>query len=567
MFRSGSVFLLALVIGFSVPGSPAFADGAANGQSVGSATAGTSSAIPGSSGLPISAYRAALDRQRFESLAAAIVSAQPERVAVYDPGTAPELIAGYVVRPVGADDTVDPPVAIVAFAGGDGDTLWPGAAWLAVLSRFVDNPPSRGALMLLVSAIKNSAVDVHSTGAAAPDVPGTPLIRAPGIRAALADARIGAIVILDLDGPNIGARLDAESRGHQAPRQVLTLVRTAAASLGQRLAENPVGGLYAAAGLSAGNPILAPWLQAGLPAVALGSVSMAGSVVPVGEADYVLLVAAIAERSGAMPAGQGRDVDYFRYPLPSGTMTIGDGAIVALILASAVLLVIASALGPFGRKPLSAATVAWEAAIAIVLALTAIAGSQQLVAAGSAMAVHLGMRAQEAMAVAWMQPVLGGILLALRLVVVLAVFYAVSGLLSRLGLHAPHGRYEASVAALALFSIDALLAIAVVPALVPMLLLSMMLVMMAGRSAAGAMLGLFAMAGVMVPFVDPRILTGLRHGLVQVSLLAAPFGLWVVAASSSANVLRRGRSTAPVWLAIAVAAAVSEALVRIAAAL
>lgn len=552
MFRSGSAFLIAVIIGSSVPGS-------ASGEA--------RSVIPEPAPLLISAYRAALDHQPVEALAAAIVASRPDVATVYDGGAGSDLVAGYVVRTAGDSDAMDPPVAIIAQSGGSGNALWPEAAWLAVLRRLVDSPPEQGALMLLVTPAGATPIGATSAGAAADRAPGAPLNRAPGVKAALADARIGAIIILDLDGPTIGARLDAASRGHRSPRQTLTLVQAAATSLGLRLDENPVGGLYAAAGLSAGNPVLEPWLQAGLPAVALGSVSMAGRVAPVSEADYVTLIAAIAERSGSTGVGQGRDVNYFRYPLPSGPMTMSDGAIVTLMLASAVLIVIAFSVGPLRRRPVSAATVAWEAAMAIVLALAALVGSHALVTAASTLAIAFGMQTQAAMAAAWMQPALSCIILGLRLVVMLAVFYAVSGLLSMLGLHATHGRYEASVAALVLFGIDALLAMAVVPALVPVLLLSMVLVTPATRSAAGAMLGLFAMAGAMLPFVDPRILTGLQHGAIQISLLVAPFGLWVVAASSSATVLRRGRSTAPVWLAVAVAGAVSEALVRIAAGL
>lgn len=552
-----------MIIGSSVAGAPAFALGEASVDASGEAGKVISEPAP----LLISAYRSALDHQRVEALAAAIVSSRQDVATAYDAGAGSGLVAGYLVRPAGDIDAKDPPIAIVAQSGGPGATLWPEAAYLAVLRRLVDSPPAQGALMLLVAPAGGAPIGATAAGGSADKVPGAPLIRAPGVKAALADARIGAIIILDLDGPNIGARLDAESRGHQSPRQILTLAREAAASLGLRLDENPVGGLYAASGLSAGNPVLAPWLEAGLPAVALGSVSMAGRVAPISEADYVRLIAAIAEKSGSLRAGQGRDVNYFRYPLPSGQMTIGDGSIVTLMLACAVLIAIAFALGPLGRRPVSAATIAWESGMAVVLALAAIVGSQALVAAASTLATHFGMQAEEAMAVAWMQPALSGIVLGLRLIVMLAVFYTVSGLLSRLELHATHGRYEASIAALVLFAIDALLSIAVVPALVPILLLSMVLVTMAARSAAGAMLGLFAMAGAMLPFVDPRILTGIHHGVIQISLLAAPFGLWVVAASSSATVLRRGRSTAPVWLGVAVAGAVSEALVRIAAGL
>jgi len=454
----------------------------------------------------------------------------------------------------------DPPIVIVAQVTGAGGTLWPEAAWLAVLERLVDHPPAQGATMLLVTSGFAEPAEWPTNQA-----PGAPLLHGPAIMETLADARIGAIVLLDIDGPSIGARLDAESRGHETPRQAVLLVRKASASLGLKLAENPVGGFYAAAGLAAGNPILAPWLQAGLPAVAIGSMSMPGHAEQIAEADYVSLVAAIAERSAAISAYGDRDVNYFRYPLPTGVMTISDRAIVLMMLGSAVVIVLTASMGPLRRRPLSSIAVVREAAIAVLLAMTAIVGSHLLVEAARLLILRLGFQAQPMMATVGMQSLLHGIVFGIRLAVSLAVFYAASGLLSRLGLHATHGRYEAAIAALLLLCIDALVAMAIIPVLVPMLLVSMFLVMMAARSAAGAMLGLFAMAAVLLPFIDPQILTGLRSGVILVSLFAAPFGLWVVAASSSATVLRRGRSTALVWAAIAITGAVCEAVIRVSA--
>ncbi|HUW69022.1 MAG TPA: hypothetical protein VMX33_02210 [bacterium] len=542
MFRPRQVFLLAIVT-FS-----SFFGRSIQAQDVASAP------------LVISGYRAALDQESAANLAASIVASSHGIAIAYEAGAGSGLVAGYVIRPTGAAIVRDPPIAIVAQAQSVSGTPWPEAAWLAVLQRLVDSPPPQGALVLLIGPV-GAEHSAHVTDM----TPGAPLVRGAGIMEALADARIGAIILLDIDGPSIGARLDAESRGHQSPRQTLTLVRKAASSLGLKLRENPVGGMYAVAGLSAGNPALAPWLEAGLPAVALGSVSLSGQVEQLGEADYVSLIAAVAQASGAIRLDDDRDTNYFRYPLPSGAMTISDRAIVSMILGSALMIALAGSLGPLRRKPISGRAVIREAAMAILLALAAIVGAHVLVEAAQWLALRFGLQAQPLMAAIWMQSILHGIILGIRLTVALAVFYAVSGLLSRLGLHATHGRYEASVAALMLLCIDALVAMAVMPALVPMLLLSMFLVMMAARNAAGAMLGLFAISGVMLPFVDPRIITGLHQGVILVSLFAAPFGLWVVAATSSATTLRRGRSTALVWVAIAVTGAACEAVIRVAA--
>ncbi len=541
MFRPRQVFLLAIIIVSSGAGLPA------QSQDVGT--------VP----LAISRYRAALDHASAADVAAGIVASSHGMAEAYGAGDS-GLVAGYIIKPADGDTTRDPPLAIVAEANGANGTLWPEAAWLAVLQRLVDQPPARGATMLLVSSGFAEHVERPSNPA-----PGAPLLHGPGIVETLADERIGAIVLLDIDGPSIGARLDAESRGHEAPRQTVLLVRRASASLGLRLSENPVGGFYAAAGLSAGNPALAPWLQAGLPAVAIGSMSMSGHADQMTEADYVLLIAAIAERAVSISADSDRDVNYFRYPLPSGVMTISDRAIVMMMLGSAVVIVLAASMGPLRRRPLSTVAVVHEAAMAILLALTALVGSHLLVEAARLLVILFGLKAQPLMATAGMQSLLYGIVFGIRLAVSLAVFYAASGLLSRLGLHATHGRYEAAIAALLLLCIDALVAMATIPALVPILLLSMFLVMMAARSAAGAMLGLFAMAAVLLPFIDPQVLSGLRSGVVLVSLFAAPFGLWVVAASSSATVLRRGRSTALVWAAMALTGAACEAVIRVSA--
>lgn len=541
MFRPRQVFLLAIIIFSSVAGLPA------QSQEV--------APVPSA----ISRYRAALDHASVADVAGGIVASSHGKAEAYG-AVGSGLVAGCVIKPADGDTMRDPPIAIVAQASGADGTLWPEAAWLAVLQRLVDQPPAQGATMLLVGS-----GFTEPAGRPSNQAPGAPLVHGPGVLETLADGRIRAIVLLDIDGPSIGARLDAESRGQVSPRQTLVLVRRAVASLGLRLSENPVGGFYAAAGLSAGNPALAPWLEAGLPAVAIGSMSMSGRPDQMTEADYVSLIAAIAGRASSTSADADRDVNYFRYPLPSGVMTISDRAIVLMMLGSAIVIVLAASMGPLRRRPLSVVAVAHEAAIAVLLALTALVGSHLLVEAARLLAIRFGLRAQPLMATAGMQSVLYGIVFGIRLAVSLAVFYAASGLLSRLGLHATHGRYEAAVAALLLFCIDALVAMATIPALVPMLLVSMFLVMMAARSAAGAMLGLFAMAAVLLPFVDPQILTGLRSGVVLVSLFAAPFGLWVVAASSSAAVLRRGRSTALVWAAIALTGAACEAVIRVSA--
>jgi hypothetical protein len=270
------------------------------------------------------------------------------------------------------------------------------------------------------------------------------------------------------------------------------------------------------------------------------------------------------------------DRDYLRYPLPGGTLTFDDTTIVVLLMATCVLMGVAISLGlladrkrtvsPIGLLHEASSALAlswlsfWTVAMLVRLVMGAVSGSllDGLLRAGKEFPVWIASSS-----------------LALRIGAFLSAFYAFSGLASRFGLLGQHGRLEAAMAAMALLCLETLVAMALLPPVVPFFLLAIVLVAFTAQSAAASGLGLVMVVSVLSPYLL-RVLfssTGSRGaavtvleagigGITVMAALAAPLILWTVAASSPASSLRRGRRTAGAWFASALMFSLGEAAIR-----
>jgi len=165
--------------------------------------------------------------------------------------------------------------------------------------------------------------------------------------------------------------------------------------------------------------------------------------------------------------------------------------------------------------------------------------------------------------------------LALRFGAFLSAYYAFSGLASRFSLFAQHGRLEVARAAMALFCLEAMAAMALLPPVVPFFLLALLLVVFTTQSAVASGLGLVVVVSVMLPYIVRVLFASAKNmgavviileagtgGIAVMAGLAAPFILWTVAASSSGASLRRGRRTATAWAVSALLFSLGEAAVR-----
>ncbi len=415
--------------------------------------------------------------------------------------------------------------------------------------------------------------------------PGAPLIREPSLAWALADMEPDAVVLIDLassgevsvgGGSTTGPIVRAASLGRMTPRSVLEAVRAAGAS-GSGLREYPVADFYAAAGLSPGAKSLAPWLEAGLAAVAIE-----------GGPDDIDTVAALAPAIVAAVSGQAEaldseasivpgsdDVGYLRYPAPTGPVIVSDAAITLGAVSTMAFVAAALALGLLRgrRRRASLKAAAKEAAASFALSFIALFGAMAL-ARLAAWAVRAAAVASFARgAPSWA----AAAALALRAAGALSLYYTASGLASRLGLHGDHRRIDAARASLGLLCLDALAAVLIFPPAAPFLLAAVIVSAIASERAVGAAVGLVAVSLLALPFFDPRAIAAIGsargaesvaqamlaagpRGNAVVAAFAAPFGLWLNAASSPEARLRRGARIAPLWLVAAIACAAGEAV-------
>ncbi len=405
--------------------------------------------------------------------------------------------------------------------------------------------------------------------------PGDPLIRRPGLRAALADSDVDAVVVLDSAGRQDSLSLRAASLGRQSPRGIVEAARRAALAGGVELGERPVSDFYAAGGMAIGSRALGSWLEAGLPAIALetdgeGAVAFA-------EALPAEVLAGERANSGFV---RGVDVAYLRYPAPGGSLVVPDHIIISAMFMGLGIVGVALALGLLKgrRRTASVDAVFKEAAAAFGLSFAALIGSRGL--AGLAIAVARAV--DDGAAAGGDNPWGVALALLIRIAGILCAYYAVSGIAAKLGLHGDHRRIDAARAALALLCFDAVAAAVLFPPAVPFLLVAVLVSATASGTAVTAAAGLVAVGVVALPFVDPRVVAAIGDasggsgsvaaamldaglaGNAAIAAFVAPFGLWLGVASSPDSHLRRGRRTAFFWLAGALACAAAEALARLA---
>jgi hypothetical protein len=512
---------------------------------------------------------------RADALAAAAGNKRVEKYVI--PGAA-DLIVGY--RLLGTSETrtagVDarPSVAFVVSPSADVSSSWSEAAWLSIFESLLALSPGDGLAGIYLCAVKATPATVTA-------VPGDPLLRGSTLREALSDLGVPAVILLDFDGPPAGLTIRAASRRAMSPRRVLMAARAAASASGTDSRENPVADFYAAAGLAEGCAMLGPWLQSGVPALVIAN--RPGSMPDSGPAGLGGFALAFVEAIGRTPpvGPGGDDVNYLRYPLPAGVLTLGDGTIVAATMASLAIIAVAAASGLLSgrRRRASLRAVAREAITALAMAFVAFAGARLLSdIATAALRGYVDTVTTSGTVESWFNV----ISLATHLAGALCWFYAASGLVAVLGLHGDHGRIDAAMGSLGLLCVELAVVIGVFPPAAPFFIAAIAFVAFSSETAVTAGLGLLAAALVALPLADPRVLAdfGSRsgsyanvasrllgvgfRGTTIMAAISAPFGLWLVAAASPVARLRRGRSTAPVWIVGAVACAATEAVLRLA---
>jgi hypothetical protein len=521
----------------------------------------------------ISTFKDLLDRTPSRDLAAIVrdisrANAVASSIREARTGAA-DVIEGFAAWPrsIPVDDTREPRIAFVAESDGTAGSYWPLAALLAAMDSVAGDPPETGAYFFIVEC---SAGKEPGDGTTLPD-------NRRIIRDYLADSGMDAVVLLDINGPPIDVAVKFSSLGFQSPLHLVKAAKKAAALSMHGHGDDAVGQLLAAAGLDAGSKMLGPWLASGIPALVLESRANADE--GVGGAAWEMDIADFASRLTSMvPDGfrHGFDRGYLRYPLPAGSITIDDTTIVIMFIATSVMLGVAVSMGllssrnraisPIGlvREVLTALVLSflsfWVVGAAVKLAMGAVSGSllDGLMQAGK---VFHG----------W----IASFSLALRGGAFLSAYYAFSGLASRFGMLGQHGRFEVALAASILLCIEAMVAMALFPPVVPFFLSAILLAVFTARSGVASGLGLVAEVLVLLPYIirvlfatsgntDAAVimLEADTGGILVMACIAAPFILWTVVASSSAASLHRGRRTAAAWAVSAMLFSLGEAAVR-----
>ncbi|MBN2875621.1 MAG: hypothetical protein JXM71_11045 [Spirochaetales bacterium] len=513
-------------------------------------------------------YHGALDRgESLRENASAIAAASGGVArAVSLPGAA-DMAFGYATGD-------EPVVAFLVRAIEVEGSYWSQAVWLAMMHALAgakDTPAGGGTLFIAYD-------DAMPAWAVVPE-PGDPVARQASLSAALLDMGVRAVVVIDCMERPSRLTLVAAAASRQTPLRVVKALRAAVREAGVSYSEQPIVDFYAAAGIHAGSVALEPWLMAGVPAIALESTrGDDGATIDVG-------VLALAIPARVVAAGSDDDVHYFRYPLPKGVVTIGDDGIVALLIGVVASLGVLLALGypPGGRRiereaPLLTLPVLRETLAALAQSLAAFAGAAALAGAAiSALGYFGGFDSTlELLPGDWFVV----LAISLRLAATLALYYTVSGLGSRLGIHGNHGRVDAAKAAMWALAINVGLAVVYLPTAVPYLVVVLALVTCTAAVSAASGPSLLFASALALPLADPRALAAVSMlpngytsvgesilnagfpGIIAMAAFAAPFGLWLVAASSPIAYLRRGRKTFGFWLAGALIFALAEAVIR-----
>lgn len=567
MFRSRIVFALTIIASFAARVEVA----AAPGTSV--------------AGRPIDVFErrlAATQGATLEAIAGELSGRAGAGTARrLDIAGASDLVAAY------AFGTTAPYVAFVVSKAAPGESRWSEVAWLSLFERLSSGGvPDAGASGSMGATDSGTVLLLvfDDNARAAPPGPGDPLLRNPRLPAALSDLGVGALLVFDLDGAPDRLRLRAASWKKLAPRRVVETARRASRESGISCGETPIDDFYAAAGMSTGAVLLAPWLEAGVPALVLESARHGQPAdTSADPSAWALAFASGTLATLARPEASvsGDDVNYLRYPLPGGSLIVPDAVCVAALLLVLAAVATALALGWLkgGKRPPMFGAVMGEALAAIFVSLAALYGARVLSmtaywVAGAWSGARLEPRDGSELAVA--------MALAARAVCALAAYYVASGLLARTGLFRSHRRVDAARAALALLGLDSMAAAILYPPALPFLLFALIVATLASVSAASATIGLVSVLIVASPFFDPRIIAAVGDatggpGSVAMAILGAgwrgnailaafiaPFGLWVGVASSPASRIRRGRRTTLFWLVMAVAMAAVEVAARMA---
>lgn len=554
--------------------------------------AGPDAVTPGPSSMPIRG-------EEYSTPGSTMHEAQGGLAPVFVLEEGDEVALAYRAFPVGSDvsslamESPDSGSAMIIILDADSGQEGARAAWLSLLEAAKHWPADRCADTLFMVR--------YRTGSVAPVTTGAPLVRQRTIAAAVAEMGPALVVTLTSDdGSDDGNyTIFTADGGRQAPLATVRMLEKAAAGSGFEPSWQPVIDVYASLDLYHGDDFYASLLVQGIPAIRLDIGNGTGQ----GPIDTFFLE--LAGLAGGVPFLQADDAGkhgdfklsvsgtanhgaWFRYPLPSGMLTIDDTASVIAVLALVTMLAFGRAImqaaggktfvsrhGAIIRESVTVLSVTIVAVNAAALSGEVMTGMVDEVS-GFMVAVDSASAGPGPVARIWLLL----LLLLVRGAASLSVFYALSGLLSLAGVAGKHTRSEASLASFSLLVFNGIAAMVRYPQMVPFLVVSMFLVAMGARTGIASMSGLLAALLIAVPFLNPQLLTAhsadagwgnsLIGGLVlappavlaAVGAFFAPYILWLVAASSPATHLHRGKRTLGFWLAGIVVFSLAEAIVR-----
>lgn len=366
----------------------------------------------------------------------------------------------------------------------------------------------------------------------------------------LASLPPNSVILLDSVLTSQELTLEAETKGKLSPLHVLRAVRASLDGMGLVYSENAVKALYAKAGLIDGSAGLVPWLEQGVPAIRL-----------YGRLDEqsLNLPATLEQYQGNLDEdwSNSRDVNYLRYQLPAGVISLEDIVVARIILLLLGVFMASVALRPLfihkhpnnlGPGALPEALVAYLFSfIAVSLSWLFHGFAVRLVGAGG-LTIDL-------------PPLALAIGIIGRLGSSLLFFFALSGLSARYGLlpHTVRGTASQASAMIAGMLGMSILYYSIQGAL--LLFGTMILLSLTGINAAVAVLSISILVVILFPLVFsaipvfiPGLITILNAQGIQLLLLAgftAPVALWILTTLSPRHRLVRGDKTAPYLVAMA----------------
>jgi hypothetical protein len=367
---------------------------------------------------------------------------------------------------------------------------------------------------------------------------------------------LACILIDAVLNPTI-VRIAAESQGRLTPLVLLDACRRVLGSAHIPFRYQPIEAFFSRIGLLKGSAVLAPWLDAGIPAIQL-SLQKGGvdAILPAITTLQQPLMAVFADaisliHTDVSHAEQVLDVNYIRYPIGNGLITLDDIDVVGSILGLLTLFCLMLAFGPLYRihKPKALQTSAFlEALAAYMFISAAMAITHYVPRASEALlglpSLHAGLPLRTLVVAAL-----------LRMLATVFMFFAISGMMEGFGWIKAGDKTAATRAAGLILG---LLAFAIQFKSLQgtlFLVIIMAFITLAGMNKATSILAGFAvfmvalpLAGYFLAMLPSFILSTLTAGdigILVLAAIAAPPILWLVNFLSGRLRISRGRLPAP----------------------